>query len=231
MGPRRASDLGEAAEVSGVAGVIEAARRALDDPSRPQAAVAVGEPASGEVLGGHAVHAHAGDLDVLPPAQLRRLAAGRAHDVGHAARNDDARPASRSGLAARAGPRGRSGRGRRARSRPSGRASRGTPGATRRGGPANESGLARFENMGSVRKRRAVHPHQERGVADPGDAGVLASAPPDRTRRAAPRPAARRSETHMRRAKKGRVTPSPARAGSLIARVWPRSSARRSCRA
>ena len=105
-----------------------------------------------------------------------------------------------------AGRCGRSGRARASAKSTGGSASRGTPGGTRRGGPAKDSGLARCENMGSVRK---VAPSMRtRNVAWPIQVRprIAAQAPPRRTARAGAAPG---------RAAAARPTGGAARNGSV----------------
>ncbi|MNL11745.1 hypothetical protein D3C87_1325910 [compost metagenome] len=60
----------EAVEVAAVSAEEHAQVGVLDDPRGPEAAVAVGQPAAGEVLGGGGGQAQAVDVGGLPPVQL-----------------------------------------------------------------------------------------------------------------------------------------------------------------
>ncbi len=91
-----AADLREAVEERGVARVVEAAPLSRHHEAAPETAVAVGEPAAGEVTGGDARHRDAGDPGVLPPAELgRHAAAGLPHELADPGRHDEGHAALR----------------------------------------------------------------------------------------------------------------------------------------
>src|SRR5689334_10845697 len=65
------ADFGETPKVSGVAGVIHAGGRALDDEAAPERRVDVVQATLAPVLRGYEVHAHVTDARARPPRELR----------------------------------------------------------------------------------------------------------------------------------------------------------------
>src|SRR5579862_8702862 len=94
-GAEARTDVREAGEIAGVAGMIEAARRALDHPARPKPRISVGQRASREVLRRHTVNAHVADRDALPPVELDRVAADGANQLAELERYHETRAALR----------------------------------------------------------------------------------------------------------------------------------------
>src|SRR5438034_122377 len=170
--PEPLAERTEAVEVAGVAGVVEAARGPLDDPSRPQAPSVPDDGASREVLRGYAVHPDGAHLHALSPVELDHLAAGGADEVAHLEAGDKTRTMSGQRLDGRqigvvvVVVRQRHEVDRRQR----------VERDTRRDQPLRPGERHRARALGEDRvgqERDAVHADEKRRVADPREARVL----------------------------------------------------------